>query len=323
MSDTEEDTITQAIRDAVGDQGIIEPIGRGEYLVLRLSETVCELQTAYQHLTIADTEAYGRVLFLDRLMQSTELDERMYHEALIHPAVVLHGGVKRALVAGAGEGASMRELLRYPEIEQIVAVDLDAEVVEVCKRHLPSWHQGSFDDPRVEMRYEDIQVTLAGAADGSFDFIVLDITDPIEDGPSCDLFTVKFFREVERVLADDGIIVLQSGELDIPELTVVRAVRTTLLEVYPWVYPMTLHMPSFNSLWSLTLIAKRELSAVPEDLDERVARLPLDELIAYDAGHHRALMHMPKFIREGVEQPGKIITGDDDERLVTYVSTQL
>ncbi|MCA9701689.1 MAG: methyltransferase domain-containing protein, partial [Myxococcales bacterium] len=188
-----------------------EPQSSGVTIYFEIDEVLYERQSAHQHVMVADTPAYGRALFLDRLIQSTSSDEVLYHEPLIHPALLIHGAARRVLVAGAGEGASLRELLRHSEVERIIAVDLDPTVVEASRAHLQDWHQGAFDDPRVDLRFEDIQHTLAESADGSFDVIVLDITDPVEDGPSVDLFTVRFYREVARVLADDGIVVLQAG----------------------------------------------------------------------------------------------------------------
>lgn len=296
---------------------IHEPLGKGLRVIFEVDEVIVEGRSDFQHMMVAETPAYGRALFLDRLIQSAESDEMLYHEPLIHPAMVIHGGPKRVLVAGAGEGASMRELLRHPSVESILAVDLDRVVIEACREHLPAWHAGSFDDPRVELRFEDIQDTLAKAEAGSFDAVILDITDPVEAGPSVDLFTVRFYREVARVLADDGVVVLQAGELDLQDLDSSRTVRSTLGAVFPWVHFMQTYVPSFHSLWALALAGKRAFELVPEELEARVAAIG-PGLRMYDADSHRALVHTPKFMREALEQPGTIVTGDDDERLTTF-----
>ena len=293
-----------------------EPLGAGMSVIFYFDEIVFEAQTEVQHLMIADTIAYGRALFLDRLIQSAEADEVLYHEPLIHPGVVIHGGPRRVLVGGAGEGASMRELLRHRSIEEIVAVDLDEQVIAASREHLPSWHQGSYDDPRVELRFEDVQQTLADSADGSWDLIVLDITDPVDEGPSVDLFTLRFFREVARVLADDGILILQAGELDLAELRIARAVRSTLREVFPWTQLIHTYVPSFHAIWSVRLAAKRPFELYPADLAARIAKIP--GLRMYDLHRHRAMLELPRFIQEGLEQPGEIITGEDDARLISY-----
>jgi spermidine synthase len=229
---------------------------------------------------------------------------------------MLHGGPKRVLVAGAGEGSSMRELLKHPSIEHILTVDLDREVVEACREHLPTWHEGSFDDPRVELRYEDIQDTLAKAEDGAFDMVVLDITDPVEEGPSVDLFTVRFYEEVARVLADDGIVTMQCGELDPADMRVARTVRTTLSEVFPWVRVMQVYVPSFHSLWGIGVCAKRPFDIEPPGLAERIEQVR--GLRAYDIHRHRAMLHLPKLLQNLLDEPGRVVTGSTDARLISY-----
>lgn len=304
-------------QDSSSKRIISEPLGQGITVNFEVERVIVEGQTEFQEYIVADTRGYGRVLFLHHLIQSSEADECLYHEPLIHPAVIVHGGPKRVLVAGAGEGSTMRELLKYPSIEQIVCIDLDGEIIEVVREHMQAWHEGSFDDPRVELRIEDAQKTLRESKDGEWDMIVLDISDPVEEGPSVDLFTVRFYREVARALANDGIIAMQCGELDPVDMRICQTVRTTLLEVFPWVEFMQTYVPSFHSLWGLALVAKQPKELFPADLDERIARIR-GPLKVYDAATHRALLNLPKFMREQLEQPGKVITGEDRERLITY-----
>ncbi len=295
-----------------------EPLGGGLQIVFPLEEVFVERQTPYQHVMVAETAAYGRALFLDRLIQSAEADEVLYHEPLIHPGLVLHGHAKRVLVAGAGEGASLRELVRHPQIEHILAVDLDPEVVAISREHLQSWHQGAFDDPRVELRFEDIQTSLAESPPAAWDVVVLDITDPVEDGPSVDLFTSKFFRSVERVLAADGIVIMQAGEIDPSDTRIISTTISTLRAVFPWVHLINTFVPSFHCLWGIALAGKRAFELEPADLAERIAKLPTEALQVYDEHRHRAMLRLPKFMQAMVDEPGRVISGEGDERLISY-----
>lgn len=298
-----------------------EPWGEGFSILCRLDRVHVWKQTPHQDLLIADTTTYGRSLFLDELIQSTEADEALYHEPFVHPALVIHGAPREVLVGGAGEGATLREVLRHPEIERVLAIDLDPEVVEACREHLPSWSDGAFDDPRVELRYETIQHTLANAADASFDAVLLDITDPVEDGPAVELFTTRFFAEVARVMRDDAMLVLQSGELDPYDMAMAKTVRSTLLEVFPWVRFMHLHVPSFHGIWSCALASKHERDIDPPDLDARIARLDRSKLKVYTATAHRGLLELPPYLQREIEKPGRVITGADDDRHVSFRRT--
>lgn len=296
-----------------------EPEIDGVSMLIGIDQVVVQRRTAAgQELLIAETSAYGRTLFLDGLVQSAEADEALYHEPLVHPALVMHGAPRRVLVGGTGEGASLREILRHPSVEKIVTVDLDPEVVALCKQHLPTWSAGSLDDPRVEQRVEDIQTTLAAARPGEYDAIFLDITDPVEDGPSAALFSTRFFATVARALADDGIAVLQSGELDPIDLRMSRAVRSTLQAVFPWVEFAHTYVPSFHCLWGFALVAKRPFERVPADLEARIARLDRGLLQVYTPTAHRAMLELPPYLQRRLEQPGPVITGEGD--LLSYTT---
>ncbi|MFV8755639.1 spermidine synthase [Nannocystaceae bacterium ST9] len=295
-----------------------EPLGAGLQIVFPLEEVYVERQTPFQHVLVAETAAYGRALFLDRLIQSAEADEVLYHEPLIHPGLVVHGHARRVLVAGAGEGASLRELVRHREVEHVLAIDLDPEVVAISREQLEDWHQGAFDDPRVELRFEDIQTTLAASAPAAWDVVVLDITDPVEEGPSVDLFTTKFFTDVARVLADDGLVIMQAGEIDPSDTRIISTTLSTLRAVFPWVRLLNTFVPSFHCLWGIALAGKRAFELEPADLVERIARLPQDRLQVYDEHRHRAMLRLPKFMQAMVDRPGRVITGEGDERLISY-----
>lgn len=285
-----------------------EPEIEGVSILYSVERLVAHVRTRHQEAIIADTSAYGRILFLDGLVQSAEADEAFYHEALIHPALVLHGGPRRVLVGGTGEGAALREILRHRSVERVVSVDLDAEVVALCREHLPQWHQGSLDDPRVELRTEDIAETLRAAAPGSYDAIVLDVTDPTDEGPSAALFSTRFFELVLRALADDGVAVLQAGELDPQDLTIARTIRSTLQAVFPEVRFAHAFVPSFHCLWGFALMSRRPLDACPPDLAARIGRI--GELQWYTESAHRAALELPPVLRRRIEQPGEVLTGD-------------
>ncbi len=294
-----------------------EPEIDGVSMLIGIDEVIVQRRTAAgQELLIAETSAYGRTLFLDGLVQSAEADEALYHEPLVHPALILHGAPRRVLVGGTGEGASLREILRHRSVERIVSVDLDPEVVALCKQHLPTWSAGSLDDPRVELRVEDIQTTLSTATPGEYDAIFLDITDPVEDGPSAALFSTKFFAQVARALADDGIAVLQSGELDPIDLRMSRAVRSTLQAVFPFVEFAHTYVPSFHCLWGFAIVAKRPIAREPADLAARIAAL--GDLRVYTATSHRAMLELPPYLQRRLEEPGPVITGDGD--LLSYTT---
>ncbi len=284
---------------------IIREESAGGWIDFELDEIIAEKRTRYQDLVIAETAAYGRALFLDGMIQSAVSDEMLYHEPLIHPALVVHGSPRRVLVGGAGEGATLREILRHRSVEQVVGFDLDGDVIEACRAHLGPWHQGAFDDPRVEIRLQDIREGLAAEAPSSFDAAVLDLTEPVTGGPSVGVLTVEFFEEIARVLTDDGIVVLQAGELSLTDPAGICSTRSTLAEVFGWVQLVYTFVPSFQAMWGFLIASPRAHDLEPPDLEARIEGL--QGLRVYDAQRHRSMLNPPRLLRDAFEQEGRVV----------------
>ena len=140
-----------------GDGAItaIEDSDPFDQYVYRLRRVLYQGRTRWQNVLIADTYNYDRVLMLDGAIQSAESDESLYHELLVQPAMLAHDEPRDVLIIGGGEGATLREVLSHASVRRAVMVDLDRELVELCREHLFQWHQGAFDDPRCELLAED------------------------------------------------------------------------------------------------------------------------------------------------------------------------
>ncbi|MEM0318067.1 MAG: methyltransferase domain-containing protein, partial [Candidatus Nezhaarchaeales archaeon] len=153
-------------------------------------------RTKFQQVDIVETYSFGKCLFLDGKLQSCEYDEHVYHEALVHPAMMTHPDPKRVLIVGGGEGATAREVLRYPTVEKVVMVDIDGELVDLCRRYMPEWSQGAFEDPRLELVIADGRKYIEETGE-SFDVVILDLTDPLPGTPSVYLYTREFYELVK------------------------------------------------------------------------------------------------------------------------------
>ena len=275
-----------------------------------INRTILALQTKFQHMEIMETASYGKCLVLDGRIQSSVADDFIYHETLVHPAVILPPAPETALVIGGGEGATLREVLRYPSIRKAVMVDIDQAVVEACRQHLPEMHQQAFDDPRTELRHEDARTYLETTTD-RFDAVIIDLTEPLEEGPACLLFTREFYRLVSSRLTGGGALAMQAGMTKIGELDFYAAMARTLSEVFPVVAPYQSFIPCFGTPWGFIVAAKtgdpRTLSV--EDVDRRLAeRLRGPALRFYDGQAHRHLFSLPKFLRQAIADSDRIVT---------------
>lgn len=174
---------------------------------LRVGRRVVKHRSALQTIELVETPAFGRVLLLDGVFMTSEADEFLYHEMLVHPVLMTAPRVERVLIVGGGDGGVAREVLRHPGVREVVIVEIDGDVVSICREHLPGL--GAWEDPRLEVVVEDGVAYVAAAAVGGFDVVLLNGTDPV--GPGEALFGVPFYREVRRVLGKDGVFGLQSA----------------------------------------------------------------------------------------------------------------
>jgi spermidine synthase len=274
-----------------------------------VSRILAYCKTEFQEMYIVESGAYGKALVLDGKWQSCTGDEFIYHEALVQPAMIAHKAPKTALILGGGEGATTRELLRWKSIERVMMIDIDGEVVDACKEHLPEMHQGSFDDPRFELVVADALEVLDTTAD-KWDIIISDLVDPIEEGPSFPLFTKEYFEKLQRVLAEGGIVVVQSGPVSPPSVKYHARLVNTLKAVFPHVHSYHAPTPSYGSPWGYTLCANQPLNTRPDpdEVDTLLAENTTGNLRLIDGMTLLGLLQTPRYIRQAIEDNPEVYT---------------
>ena len=271
-------------------------------------------QTPYQKVQVIETAPFGRSLVLDGKTQSSESDEWAYHEGLVQPVMITHPSPQHVFIAGGGEGATAREVLRHASVTSVVMVDLDQEVVELCKEHLPNHHKGSFDDPRLTLLHEDAIAYLRNT-DERFDVIIIDVPDPLEGGPAYLLYTKEFYRLVATRLAPGGVIVTQSGPCGPINVTeVFTAIHKTMDEELSNVAPYRVYVPSFGTMWGFIAAGLPGTPHVGEmsvgEIDDRIGSRLTSPLAYYDGIAHQGLFGLPKYVRAAIEDETRVITDD-------------
>ena len=280
-------------------------------VMLRLRSVLFSGATAYQKVEVLDSSVFGRSLVLDGKTQSTETDEFIYHESLVHPAMLFHPNPRSVFIGGGGEGGTLREALAHRSVEGVTMIDLDREVVELCKAHLPNHHQGSFDDPRVTLLHEDARAHLASEGDG-FDVIVLDLVDPLEEGPAYLLYTDEFYRIAKARLNPGGVLVTQSGPVGLTHLKeCFTPIYKTLSEVFAHTAAVQIHVPAFQTLWGFTIASDAPLlQKTDAEVDAAITSRISKELRHYDGETHRGMFSLPKYLREGMASETRINRDD-------------
>ena len=190
----------EVLHNAVGNRGYMQRI--------EVTRWIARHKSDFQDIAIFESKHFGRVLTLDGIVQTTEADEPAYHEMLVHVPLLAHGNVRRVMIVGGGDGGILREVLRHPKIEHVREVEIDGDVVSLCREHMPALSAGAYDDPRAELIIGDGLKVMAEMED-TYDVIIVDSTDPVSVGEV--LFTQKFYDDCHAHLTPGGILTTQSG----------------------------------------------------------------------------------------------------------------
>jgi spermidine synthase len=283
-----------------------------EYTAHAVNREIFHARSEFQDIEIVETEGYGRCLLLDGEVQSFEADEHIYHESLVHPALLAHEKPRRVLVIGGGEGATLREVLRHRSVERAVMVDLDPQVIAAAREHLPSFHAESFDDPRVRLEFGDGRGFVEQGTE-AFDTILIDVTNPMAGGPSYRLFTVEFYLAVREKLGNGGIVAIQSDAVSLHGLANAATIHRTVRTVWPHVFTLAVFLPAYSTDWSFTLASAEPIDPFrlrPDQIDDCLRCRLHSSLRFYDGITHHRMFHLPKYVREALASHGAVSRDD-------------
>ena len=289
-----------------------EVIGPNLIQAAEVKQTLYRGSTRYQEVIFIDTFPFGRILVLDGKTQSSEMDEFVYHEALVQPSLVSHKSPENILIAGGGEGATAREVLRHSSVKNLTMIDLDFELVELCKEYLPLHHQGAFGDPRIKVICQDVMEFLENSHE-QYDVIIVDLPDPLEGGPAYLCYTTEFYKLVESRLSAEGIMVTQAGPTGPNNhKEVFTAIHNTMDSVFKTTLPYRVYIPSFGTLWGFAIGSKASNSTIApisvSEIDSRINQRLNSDLKFYDGETHSGLFMLPKYLRSALHSESRIIT---------------
>ncbi|MDY6784041.1 MAG: spermidine synthase [Cyanobacteriota bacterium] len=274
-----------------------------------ITQILAYKKTAYQVMHVVETGVYGKALVLDGKWQSCTGDEFLYHEPLVHPAAICHQAPKNVLILGGGEGATLREVLRWQTVERAMMIDIDGEVVAACKEHLVEMHQNAFDDPRVELHIADAFEKIETIQD-KWDIIISDLSDPIEEGPSFKLFTQEYFEKLKAILAPGGYLVIQAGPTAPGEIQLHARLVKTLGTVFPHVVSYSSAIPTFAVAMGFALCSNEAIDTRPdpEAIDNLLAEKTTGGLRYIDGITYLGLLQTPAHVRRAIAQATRVYT---------------
>jgi len=262
-------------------------------------EILIEQKSDYQKITIVQSNQYGKALLLDDCWMTAEYQEKSYHECLVHPALSSSSNIQKILIIGGGDGGTARECLRYKEVKEIDMIEIDQEVINLCKQYLPSIGNNAWSDPRLKVRVEDGIHWAKNTKTNSYDVVIVDGSDPA--GPAKGLFNKSFFEDCRRILKPGGIFATQSESpaafrdvhLDIVKL--MRKIFTYADPLYGWV-------PIYPSGWWSWSFAAMDSPYYKNPLIERTQSISTELEVWTPKWQRASFDAIPAFIERELQQ---------------------
>jgi spermidine synthase len=260
----------------------------------KIQELIYRGRSPIQSICIFDNLLYGRMLVLDGIIQMADSDAFIYNEMLVHSVLLSHQNPQRILVVGSGTGGALRECFRH-DVANVVLVEIDRKVIDVCREFFPRVSQGAFDDPRLEIRTGDAR-ELIKEYQGHFDIVMVDSSDCT--GPSEPLYDANFYQDVHRALKPEGLVALQVGSLLDREL--LEQTNAKLGRVFHNVTLLRYSVSSFNCGECCFMIAGQSENDGNPSLDtlqrRRADRLSTSDLRYYTPEVHLGSQIIPSYL---------------------------
>ncbi|HEX5476348.1 MAG TPA: polyamine aminopropyltransferase [Burkholderiales bacterium] len=279
-----------------GEHLLMEPLNDTTGFYIKASRQLGEWNTPYQKMAIYETPQYGKIFRLDGFNMTSEREEFIYHENLMHPALSAHLSPRKVLIVGGGDGGSSEEALKHPSIEQVTMVEIDGDVIRVAKEHFGAVHHGVFDNPKLRVLVEDGMKFVRDTQE-KFDLVALDLNDPV--GPAAALYSTEFFQQLRQVLAPGGALTLHLGS-PVAQPQRVADLAQRLNGVFRIVRPYTLYIPLYGSLWAMAVCSDKldPKSFTADEIDRRIDARRLQELRYYNGETHEGVFALPNFVRD-------------------------
>ena len=269
-----------------------------------VTKSLHSAKTKWQNMEIVETKEFGRVLLLDGVTQVAQKLEQLYHEPMVHIALTSHPDPKDVLIIGAGDGGILREVLKHP-VKQAVMAELDGGVVEFCDRLMPEINQGAFKDKRYQLEVGDGRKYVE-TTDKKFDAVIMDMTDPF--GPSAMLYTREFFGHVKKTFKDANGLFVMHTESPVSRPNTFKQCIRTLDSVFAHRRTFYLYIQMYAVLWTVTVCSDTIDPALipPVELAKRLTARGIKGLQVYSpATHHSMLVEFP-FVAKLVEESKKV-----------------
>ncbi len=191
-------------------------------------KVIYSAHTPYQHITITERimnpeEPVVYTFYINGRTQFSSIDEAIYHEMLVHPAMLASARQKKILIIGGGDGLAAREVLKWNPAS-VTLLDLDLAIIQffrdekfdenlgrIVNAPLLKLNQNALSDKRLNIMIGDAfnQIDDLLNQQQLYDSIIVDLPDPSHPDLN-KLYTDRFYQKLSLLLAGDGALAIQS-----------------------------------------------------------------------------------------------------------------
>ncbi len=266
----------------------LEPTEWEGYLgyAIKIDKVLAHRRTKYQELHVVEAGPLGRVLLLNGSIQLSTVDEPAYHEMLAHLPLLCHRHPRRVLIIGGGDGGTLREVLKHPEVELAELCEIDQEVIRACREFMPQV-ACAFDDPRARVHVGD-GIEFVRGVQGVYDLILVDSSDP--EGPALGLFGRRFYQDLKKALAPGGLVVSQAESFNF-YAPLLEEMFSFLQDMFEHAYYYLALVPTY--LGGTIGFAYASLGPTPEQGPDLKRLAGLGRMRYYTPALHRAAFALP------------------------------
>lgn len=276
------------MRDA---QWFTEYHSQGYGLTIRMDKVLVDTESEYQKILIFENKDFGKVFVLDGAVMLTERDEFTYHEMVVHPALMAHPNPEKVLIIGGGDGGTLREVVKHPEVGEATLCEIDQDVIDYSKEFLPFTASG-LTHPKSSVYVGD-GIEYIRNHQNCYDVVIVDSTDPV--GFAEGLFRAPFYTDVKNSLRKGGIFVQQT-ESPFYNKDVWEKIYQELNQVFNNIYPYHSSIPMYPSgHWTFGMAFEKG-NPWENFNPERIKHL--GQLNYYSEEHQKSAFNLPQFADE-------------------------
>ena len=269
----------------------------GSAFSLRINKKLEEKQSPFQKVEMYETTDFGNLMIIDGCTMVSSRENFFYHEMISHPALLAHPNPKNVVIIGGGDCGTLREVLKHPDVESVIQIDIDEVVTQMSLKYFPELCESN-QNPRATVMFDDGIKYMRELPNDSIDIVIVDGTDPV--GPGEGLFNHAFYTNCLKALRSGGIMVQQS-ESPLTHMPLLVEMRDAMTEVgFADLQTLPFPQPIYPSgLWSVTLARKGEVFAGFRESDAaKIAK----HSEYYNSGIHHGALATPNYMKRGFDK---------------------